>query len=388
MIQNLIGHEGRYAGMWRLDSFLGDRDGKAFYMTTDVANATPALLEIIPSAAEGAGAVRSSWELAGHLSHENLQRVYETGETVLDDLPVFYAVLQLPDDDVGEILNRRALDLNETRLMLSGAASALDYLHKRNLQHGALTPSNVFLVGYTFKLNVDTVAPADRTGRQTDLRQLGGTLIQAMTRTADISSRRILPPPFREIAKGCLEPPGKQWTEDRVLQALSGRPARDSGSTASRRWWMMPAALALAIVALLGYWFTSSKPEPAAIPKPVEQPVAAVVPPTPKPSPLTPTRPRMVERQVDRKRGPAGSSNWSVIAATYSSFSAAKRRAAEIAKLSPRLQTHVYPPDGQGKTYYVVLGSGLTQSNAADLRDRARRLGAPGDTYVTKLDER
>jgi hypothetical protein len=395
MTHNWAGYEGRFAGTWRLDSFLGDRDSKAFYMTADVANTNPALLEVIPVGVEGAEAARKSWDSAGSLSHEGLLKVYESGKSVLDDLSVFFAVLQLPDNDVGEILSGRTLDLKETRAMLSGAAAALDYLHQRDLHHGSVTPSNVFLVGDVFKLSVDTITAADKAGRQSDMRQLGSTLIESVTRSKESSAARKLPPPFREIATGCLEPPGKQWTADRVLQTLSGRTAEDSKPGAGGRRWMLPAAAVLAIVALLGYWVTRKNPEQTAIPKTVEQPVptpaAAVPAATLKPSPLTPVPNRSLDRQADRQRGtvrPGGSSSWSVIAATYNSFSSAQHRADQIKKLSSQLKTHVYPPDGQAKTYYVVLGSNLTQEAATDLRDRARHLGAPGDTYVTKLGEK
>jgi hypothetical protein len=71
-----------------------------------------------------------------------------------------------------------------------------------------------------------------------------------------------------------------------------------------------------------------------------------------------------------------------VIAATYSDFDAAQKRAHS---LSRRVKAHVYPPHGSGNRYYVVLGSGLSSEAARQLRGRAIRMGAPHDTYVTIL---
>lgn len=393
MIQNWTGYEGRFAGAWRLDSFLGDRDGKGFFMTTNPADSSQALLEIIPAGEDNAGIVRGSWGLARRFTHDHLMRVYETGETILDAVPAYYAVQQLPDDDVSEMLAARPLETSEVRSMLSAAASALDHLHKLDLKHGAVIPSNVLLVGKTFKLSADTIASADQAGRESDIRQLGQTLIQAVTRKDEPNAAGQLPSPFREIAAGCLGAGVRDWTPARILDALSGKRAETPAGNASRLRMPVAAAAALVIVASLGYWFTRkpAQPEPPPPPKKVQEPVAAapVAATFQKPSPLTPVRSRPPEHQADRQRGMPGakSSGWAVISATYNSFSGAQHRADQIGKSNPQLRTHVYPPEGKGQTYYVVLGSGLSQAQAQELRDRARQLGAPRDTYITKLSE-
>jgi hypothetical protein len=393
MIQNWTGYEGRLAGAWHLDSFLGERDGKGFFMTTNPADSSQALVEIIPADATSAGAVRASWDLARRFAHDHLMRVYETGETTLDDAKAYWAVLQLPDDDISEILTNRALNVHEARSMVSAAASALDHLHQRDLRHGAVTPANVFLVGKAFKLGADTIGPADEGGRESDIRQLGRTLVQAITQKDD-SAVSQLPPPFREIAAGCLGPAVREWTPAHILDTLSGKRAAAPAPNAARL--RLPiAAAAVVMVALLGYWFMRTPAEPEAPPvKKVEQAAAGPVVAAPlKPSPITPSRSRSAverptERQAERQRdSPSGKPSWAVIAATYNGFGGAQHRADQIAKISPQLRTHVYPPDGQGQTYYVVLGSGLTQAAAQELRDRARELGAPRDTYITKLTE-
>jgi hypothetical protein len=77
-----------------------------------------------------------------------------------------------------------------------------------------------------------------------------------------------------------------------------------------------------------------------------------------------------------------------VIAATYANFEAAQKRAGSLQKRSGQLKASVFPPDGQGRYYFVVLGSGMSQKQAENLRSRAVQLGAPRDTYVTKLADR
>ncbi len=397
MIQNWSGLEGSFAGSWRLESFLGDRDGKGFFLTANPADSSPALVEIIPADSESAAAVRSSWNLARRFSLDNLMRVFETGETTRDNAQAYYAVLQLPDDDISEIVAKRAMNVGEARSMLSSVATALDYLHQRDISHGAVIPSNVLLVGSTFKLSADTLGPAGESGRDSDIRQLGQTLVQAITRKSDASALRTLPAPFREIAAGCLSADARDWTPARILDTLSGKKPAASVEKPARPRWVVPAMAAVVVAALLGYW-VMRKPaavEEAPPAKKIEVAVAtpAAATPAQKPSPITTVRSRAAERQqdrqADRQRDSSGgkSPGWAVISATYNSFGGAQQRAERIAKVSPELHTHVYPPDGKGMPYYVVLGSGMTQAAAEQLRDRARQLGAPRDTYITKLAE-
>lgn len=193
--------EGLSVGAWRLDSFLGERDDRAFFTARNPARDTPALVELVDADAPVAAARCASWREAAKLSHPALLGVYEIGEAELDGVPVAYAALDLPDDDLSEAVARSPLSAEEARSTFAPVASALDYLHTHGLRHGAVTPENVFLVGDQVKLGIDTLATANG-GAESDLRQFGGTLVYAMTghamNDADARSDAAagLPPPF------------------------------------------------------------------------------------------------------------------------------------------------------------------------------------------------
>jgi len=156
-------------------------------------------------------------------------------------------------------------------------------------------------------------------------------------------------------------------------------------------------AVVAAVLALVAYRSTR---ESTAAPQ-AEQRVAVVkeTPAFEKPSPARSAEKTKPGRKVApvpaavpgqttdraRTRTETGGS-WAVIAATYNSFPAAQGRAGRLAAQAPGLRPEVYPPEGSGKRYYVVLGSGMSREEAERLLETARQKGAPRDVYVTKLN--
>jgi hypothetical protein len=299
--------------------------------------------------------------------------------------------------------------------MFASVAGALDYLHKRGLRHHAVSPPNLFVVGNEVKLSVDAIAPANGAGTDSDLRQFGGTLVEAITGNAVTANGddppqsgavAQLPPPLYVVAVGCLNgSPDPNWSAARIHDLLSARPAQLQQSTTRKRErssgpksrpWVAGVIGAIAAGLLAAYLFIGKtsprQPEPARAatvppPQPLLAPAPVIARPVEKPSPA-----RVVDSPAAAARHrttPAADAkgSWAVIAATYSNFSAAEKRAKELRELSPRLHAHVFPREGAGKRYYVVLGSNLTQDAAQKLRELATSLGAPKDSYVTKLDE-
>jgi hypothetical protein len=405
-------YEGRLAGNWRLDSFLGERDHRAFFVGQNEVSNDTALIQLVEQSDPAAAAFRASWDRALGLRHPHLVRVFETGEADFDGDLAAYAAMDLPADDIGEILEKRTLDPGEARAMASGAAAALAYLHERRLAHGAVRPANVFLVNGNIALSVDTLAPAREVDRRRDMRELGVALMQAITGAGDSATledpavrERLseFASPFRQIIEGCVH---REWTPADVLETLAGRqapprtlPPAPAAERAARRWPLAAAAV-VGAVALLTYAARSGSHSPAE-PKAAKQekkvaivtrsaPKEAAKPGRAKAAPRVdqPSRPPEPVSQADR-RAPQSEArgSWAVIAATYNTFSGAERRAEQIRKKFPKLQPHVFPPKDEGRRYYVVLGSGLTQEAAERLRRLARELGAPRDTYVTKLAE-
>lgn len=423
-------YEGQSVEAWRLEQFLGTRDDRAFYLTSDPDTGGALLVEVL--AAEDAGAAVESWKRAREIRQPDLQRVHAAGDAELDGEPVAFAVLDVPDDDLGEMLAKRKLEREEARSILTSIARALVSLHSRGLRHGAVIPSNVFFIRDKVRLSVDTIAPAAEGGIESDLRQFGATLVRALTGRADVGTAdepatleavSQLGPPFYEIAVGCLRASPenrsgeKAWTAERIIDALSGReifarapsapavsPSRAAPPVVERRkvaagqsfasWLTGPQWLVTgtaAIVALIvGTYLMVHGPRPRHT-APNSPPVSAANPaPAPQrvePAPQPPSPMNTADRsapEVVRER-PARAGSWAVIAATYATYAEAEHRANRIRKRSPRLRPRVVPPAGQGKHYFIVLGFGLTHEDAQRLRREALAQGAPRDTYVTKL---
>jgi hypothetical protein len=80
-----------------------------------------------------------------------------------------------------------------------------------------------------------------------------------------------------------------------------------------------------------------------------------------------------------------GSKTWAVIAATYKSFAAAENRATRLKAAYGDCACVVYPREGEGQNYYVMVASNLTREAADARREQAVSAGLPDDTYVTKL---
>jgi hypothetical protein len=157
---------------------------------------------------------------------------------------------------------------------------------------------------------------------------------------------------------------------------------------------LIEAAL-LALMSLGALYLVVSRKSPQAIqPDPYLPAVARVSTPQPGlpekrvPDPTSPEPVGSTVNSKDRPTFEAKRGSWGVIAATYTSFHAAQKRAEAIERRAPQLHPSVFPHDPEGKYFYVILGSGLTEDAAARLRKRAVQHGAPGDSYVTKLDER
>lgn len=412
MSGNLGDLEGRLVGSWKLDSLLGVRGGKAFYLTTAKKNSEDnALLLQLVSKRDEPEAL-ASWNRARKLTDCPLLHVHATGEAVLDGQPVAFAVLDLPDDDLSEVLAKRTLDATEAKSTFLAVAAGLDSLHQRAFMHGAVVPPNIFVVKDEMRLSVDNIAAAGQRGIASDIKQLGETIVQALTGTTGDGAIATLQAPFSEIAAGCLS--GK-WTASQVVWTLSGQERNPRRATAPQyveppepaepkpprpdprvarvraksearqgfatwlsgpQWTIMGTGILVGLVLLVYLFVHGPRPRHVEI---TQIPVTAAAEPAP-----APPAPAIQELP---KPARVRSGHWAVIAATYYTFTSAQKRADRLQKQSPGLHPHVFPPDGQGTHYFIVLGSGLSQDAAQRLLRSVREQGAPSDCYVTKLDE-
>jgi TonB family protein len=189
--------------------------------------APDAAIKLIPEVPSTSDAQVEHWRAAAALSHPGLLRIFHSGRCVIDGAPCLYIVTELADEDLGQLLPRRALTPDETRGVLAAVLPALDFLHERGFVHGGLKPSNIHAIGDNVKLSADRILPAGESASSwplaapfappesllfpaSDIWSLGVSVCETLTRTlpANDSSRRFtlpeLPAPFAEIVRSAL----------------------------------------------------------------------------------------------------------------------------------------------------------------------------------------
>ena len=261
-----------------------------------------------------------SWQAAEKLSHDNLIRLFRSGRCQIDGKEWIYAVMELADEDLSQVLPERALTPEEAREMLAPAVAGLSYLHSQGLVHGRLKPSNIMAIGDRLKLSVDHVSKGDPAD---DLKGLGKTLVEALTQRRPMWPHlpESLEQPFRDIAEHTLHPdPKKQWTLAQISARLDGRvPTKRT----SIRWQFLVPIAAAGLAILIFAWRSggsrnesppvttpsvaaaTSEPTPVAKPAPpVADPVPAEAPAVRKVEPIPDPRPEPVTETKPAKPGP------------------------------------------------------------------------------------
>lgn len=154
---------------------------------------------------------------------------------------------------------------------------------------------------------------------------------------------------------------------------------------------LISAAVAFVGLGLITYWFaggigpvqvlpfTEDRPDALASVQP-ERPVIKEVAAS-APIPAVDAGPAPEQTRA-RAGGPP---DWAVIAATYNSFGAAAKRASSLRSQFADCACSVFPREGEGQRYYVIVASGVPQDAAERSREQALAAGLPTDTYVTKL---
>jgi hypothetical protein len=167
-------------------------------------------------------------------------------------------------------------------------------------------------------------------------------------------------------------------------------------SPAGRNWLIGAGILALIFIVAAERGFRKnipdSKPQRAAVPDFRPSPIAETIQTTERHRVATkveePTPPPPPPQAQARYNSADKATDWAVIAATYYSWESAQRRADSLKSRWQECECTVYPPQGEGTRYYVLIGEGLKRNEADRLRDRGTAAGLPPDTYVSKLIRR
>lgn len=283
--------EGRQIdGKFTLRQWLGSSDHSAVFLT-EIPDTPPqkAAIKLVPcETGESAETQLRSLQAKIGLSHRNLIQTFEAGRTQVDGECVVYAVTECADDNLGQILPQRTLELAEVADLLPPLLGALSYLHEKGLVHGRVRPSNILAAGDQLKLSTDHVQSKSEqkpTGRQdeydapetslrmlspsSDIWSLGMTLVAAFTQKAlqykapsDPLVPSSVPEPYRGIAQASLRlDPEKRCSIKEIERRLktpvrpaeapvavaSSEPVRLEAETPKKRT-AFPVTIALAAV--------------------------------------------------------------------------------------------------------------------------------------------
>jgi serine/threonine protein kinase len=253
-------------GRFHLRQYLGGSAQSDVFLT-EYGQGSPqkAAIKLVPADWAKAHAWTLRCESARKLSHPGLLSIFEVGTCRIDDADWAYAVMELADEDLSQVIPLRPLVAGEAREMLTAAVGPLAYLHERGFVHGHLTPANIMAARDRIKISSDGLlrigkssgdrwtpnandAPEIRTGvtPASDVWSLGMTLAEVLTQHAPAWDRSAANDP---AVPGTLGAPfGRLCTDvcERILDCASRsrtfcrhcgrhRPHRDSQYRRNRR---------------------------------------------------------------------------------------------------------------------------------------------------------
>jgi TonB family protein len=197
-------------GAFPLRRYLGSSDHSGVFLTEYAAqNLSHAALKLVPAIPTLAESQLAHWSAAAGVAHPQLIRLFETGRCQLGGLHYLYVIMDYAEQNLGQLLQHRALAETEVREMLPLTLEALGFLHSRDLVQGQLKPSNILVIENQLKLASDTIRPAGEA-------------------TASIGTLSVYNPP--EARDGSFSTSGDMWALGVTLcQALTQRAPSRSG---------------------------------------------------------------------------------------------------------------------------------------------------------------
>jgi TonB family protein len=242
-------------GRFPLREYLGGSRNSAVFLTQiGGPEGARAVIKLVPASSCDAEAQLALWRGTVRLSHPNLIRILDGGRCWLAGNDLIFVVMEYAEENLGEVLPRRALTPAEGYAMLRPIMEALKYLHQQRLVHGHLRPSNVMAVNEELKVSSDGVRPAGEfkssadtsiydapelpkgtISSAADMWSLSALLTEALTpkSTRQTGAYTGLPRPFAEIVQHCLrDEPSARWTLSDVEAHLQA--SAHPGATAVR----------------------------------------------------------------------------------------------------------------------------------------------------------
>jgi eukaryotic-like serine/threonine-protein kinase len=172
--------------------------------------------------------------------------------------------------------------------------------------------------------------------------------------------------------------------------------ATEDVESARRKPFLLYGALAVVVLAIIGWLFfrSPSTPPPADgnVPQTAAQPAPAPVPATPSPAPAKPAassprvRPPAPAATAAAGAAPTERTIWRVVVYTYRSEKMAQDRVALISSKYPDLNASVFNP-AKSDVYLVVVGGAMDRQQSFEMRAKAVRDGLPEDTYARNFSK-
>lgn len=287
-----------------LEKLLGKGAKSAVFRTrfNDAPPGIRAAIKLVPAAPAQSKVLVDRWTRAMELDHPNLLKIFKAGSFTRGNTALAYAVMELADENLADVLAERKLTVDETYEMLPPVADALAPLHRQGLAHGRLKVSNVFAVNDTLKLSSDSISAGSASE---DLRALASLTVHVLTQRPGTDPTVIaqLPRSLAEIVKVCAGQAGHaQWPAAELADRIRSKrplappppePIPIPGSALRgpilKGWRPRPTQVAIALVTVLvGVLVVGgilkSKPDEAVSAAPAKaEPVAAVSTPAPPP---------------------------------------------------------------------------------------------------------
>ena len=426
--ESMTRNEETVDGMYPLGALITRSVERAVYATEfgEGESSVPAMISI--REVEPAEAEELSRRLmdARQLAHPNLLKIYATGSSTLNGVPVFYLVMERAEESLEAVLADRALTQRETLDMLAPTLEALGYLHKKGYAHSRLKPSNVMAVNDQLKLSTDSVVrvsdgeAADGT-REEDMRALGVLIFQALTQKIPkpdehwgLQGFQEIPHPLADIVRHCLDPDrARRWNVEQVKAGLNPPviaagtvgtaaklgaadeigpkklpPLEDDEDEEDRKprvpKWIYAGVAALILAVIMVAVARRNDSTPAAIPA-----VAVTQGDRPDPrdqvSPTETAAPQTAAPLAAKPSAGRKASGWLVIVGAYRSRELAEKRLRAMTKRWPNFNISIFDRQGEKAPYLLVLGQNLSEDQAEALRARAAKSRLTGDAYIKRM---